>query len=242
MAFIPGLTSHHFTSGSHNSCNTPVLKSSRIHDDGETFDFEWTVRGSKGETYNLWASGNVLERKRDVLYGAREWWGFSCGCSCPNFCKQEHATHTQEPGYQENYVCKHLNAALESVTDDGASLNALEEDAFIPGLTSDHFINGGRPACHEPCLTQADIDYDDGEFYLKWEVKASYEDEHYELWASGNIVLRELPQGNRRWWGFRCGCSCPNFATQQANTLACGETENYVCKHLSAALESVVEE
>ena len=242
MAFIPGLTSQHFTAGSYKSCYPPLLSLAHVESDGETFQFKWTARGSNGETYNLWASGNVLERKREVLHGAREWWGFTCRCSCPNFCKQEHATDTQEPGCQENYVCKHLNAALEGVIDDDASLNVLKDYVYIPGLTCDHFINGGRASCHEPYLTHADVDDDGGQFYLTWEVKSRYEDEHYELWASGNIMLRELPQGNRRWWGFRCGCSCPNFPKQQATTLGCGETDNYVCKHLSAALESVVEE
>mmetsp|Transcript_12358 Transcript_12358/g.18998 ORF Transcript_12358/g.18998 Transcript_12358/m.18998 type:complete len:215 (+) Transcript_12358:351-995(+) len=87
-----------------------------------------------------------------------------------------------------------------------------------------------------------------GAFCFQWEAKShgAYTDTnqrvYHRLYAKGNILKRQSVLGLRQWWGFTCHCSCANFTDHaQCQTRNCGETENYVCGHLHAALLSVID-
>lgn len=102
------------------------------------------------------------------------------------------------------------------------------------------------PVTRTPRLRAATISK--GAFCFQWEAKrgGAYTDTnqrvYHRLYAKGNILKRQSVWGLQQWWGFTCYCSCTNFTDHaQCQTRSCGETENYVCGHLHAALQSVVD-
>mmetsp|Transcript_909 Transcript_909/g.1382 ORF Transcript_909/g.1382 Transcript_909/m.1382 type:complete len:273 (+) Transcript_909:257-1075(+) len=118
----------------------------------------------------------------------------------------------------------------------------------IPGLTFEHFACGndeigshnGSPrsvVTRIPRLKAAQISK--GTFCFEWDAR-DYSST-YNLYAKGNILKRQSVVGLRKWWGFKCHCTCASFAAAEHLTLKVGETENYVCEHLHAALLSVID-
>jgi len=126
----------------------------------------------------------------------------------------------------ELFVCKHLAAALESVIDPDAQEPGedIDKDAAIPGLTQAHFVNVGRIAHFDPVLARSDIDEE--LFNFGRVIKGSY-GEMYELSATGNIVNQNE---------LHVYCSCPHFERVPYTE----DFPKHVCKHLAAALESVL--
>jgi len=180
--------------------------------------------------YTLYAKGNIL--KYQTYVGLRQWWGFQCHCTCPEFIRAQN--YTQHNGETKQYVCTHLHAALLSVIDtegfvkdttppmtmtttraitasNSSSLSYDESDAFnnkdnndngdnnnnntdiimIPGLTTQHFVNGnvlhGGKCYYPPILKRAHIDTY-GCFHFVWEIIGGADAEKsYELGAHGDI-------------------------------------------------------
>lgn len=124
----------------------------------------------------------------------------------------------------------------------------------IPGLSFEHFACGTDETSNSsskdgsvsprsvvtriPRLKDAKIKK--GAFCFQWETRSDGATTH-KLYAKGDIWKRQSVVGLRKWWGFKCRCTCPNFSRAEQLTLKVGETENYVCEHLHAALLSVMD-
>mmetsp|Transcript_6347 Transcript_6347/g.9345 ORF Transcript_6347/g.9345 Transcript_6347/m.9345 type:complete len:312 (-) Transcript_6347:38-973(-) len=242
------------------------------------FCFQWDAKSNSAYTdankrvyYQMYAKGNIL--KRQSVMGLRQWWGFQCRCTCSNF-KRYAQPMALKSGETENYVCEHLHAALLSVIDpegfvidsplvsrnddDIDTFSELEEKkkCFIPGLTSQHFINEGGKCHYPPVVKRADIDRYDY-FHYVWEAIGGYAvNKSYELGVHGTIRAsygeRKVLGARKRDdnihdWDFEAYCSCPAFE-ERCRPLNLSSTDKignwkpkYVCKHLAAALESVID-
>lgn len=258
---IPGLTFEHFTCGNDENTSSngsprsvvtriPRLKAADISKG--TFYFKWDARDSSS-TYKLYARGNIL--KRQSVVGCRKWWGFQCHCTCPNFATSEQLT--LKAGETENYVCEHLHAALLSVIDtEGFVIEAPSR--FIPGLTTQHFVNGnclkGGITLYNPVLKRADIDRY-GYFHFVWEaIDGTDAEKSFELGAHGDIIAAAAkrngdteklpPLEDKNDWGFETYCTCPDFVEQYRRRTVNSQGANrqhYVCKHLATALENSID-
>jgi len=97
----------------------------------------------------------------------------------------------------------------------------------IPGLTARNFQAGSRHSVPEtPKLLQSKVETDSS-FVFLWEAKGSKAGSFYNLSAKGNLIAKDD-------W-FAVECSCPSFHNQHME-----EVPN-VCKHLHAALTSVID-
>jgi hypothetical protein len=229
---IPGLTDAHFKCGSVTPAPAAVsLKTgSKVNRQTGGFHFMWTARESNGESYRLSAEGNIFQNAKP--FRSPGWWGFKCSCTCRQI------PETLQTTERDLIVCKHLYAALSSVVDPSANKPAA---IVVPGLTNEHFINGGFRIRHEPILIKAKVHKNAGHFHLEWKATGTH-GKTYKLWAKGNI-LRDANLNHRcpNWWGFRTHCSCVNYWKQVSQTLSTGHRKNYVCKHLATALSQVVD-
>lgn len=278
-SIIPGLTENHFTCikvKNDNECTTrsrrrgqshrcsPTLTKAKVYGDGKNFYFCWTATSSCGkQKYYMQATGNIIESTQ--WNNSPKWWGFECRCSCKAFSEQEKLTIREN--YMVNYVCDHLQSALEGsvdpkycteVTSAGDQRIPLQDIAIprrenipapsdhkkvtIPGLAEDHFISEFTELiCRShPSATKVQIDSQSGDFDIHWKARGRG-DAFYKLRAAGNIVELEKSYGAQQWWGFSVSCNCPNFLRQRHRCDASGWTENYVCQHLGRALESAID-
>jgi len=115
---IPGLVKEAYVAGSRHSVPSPDLTRSDV--DGTSADFEWKAIGS--DVYKVVAKGSV------VIIG---WSGdgrprfdsesFHATCSCPDGARQR----VESINSGKVYVCKHAEAALDSVLDSAAA-NEIE--------------------------------------------------------------------------------------------------------------------
>ena len=65
---------------------------------------------------------------------------------------------------------------------------------------------------------------------------------YYEVNAWGNILKHQKVKGARKWWGFEVRCSCPDYERRECEKMAkYDDKELIVCKHLDAALCSVID-
>jgi predicted SprT family Zn-dependent metalloprotease len=210
------------------------------------------------------ATGNIAESTQQ-WNNSPKWWGFECRCSCTAFSEQEKRTIREN--YMVNYVCDHLQSALEGSVDPTKYCTAevtsaaadqrmpLQDIAIprrinnpppsdhkkvtIPGLAEDHFMS--EFLCRsQPSATKVQIDSQSGDFDIHWKVRGRG-DAFYKLRAAGNIVELEKSDVAQQWWGFSVSCNCPNFLRQRHRCDASGWTENYVCQHLGMALENAID-
>ena len=135
VAIIPGLTTDHFSRENYGSRrsrsdyyskkNAPKLTKAKVYRDGSSFYFSWNVEATYGEeVFYLQATGNILDSRSSRGYDAPKWWGFECRCSCQEFQEQERKT--MGSNFMINYVCQHLESALESSLDDQTSSGVIE--------------------------------------------------------------------------------------------------------------------
>lgn len=110
LSFIPGLTKEHYIKNSAKSSDTPKLVSSsqRLPTSTQSsFHLNWTAEGSRGESYALSAKGDIVGKEELVVH-----------CECVAFSKRG---ENQTNGKLR--VCKHLQAALDSVVDSTAKFD-----------------------------------------------------------------------------------------------------------------------
>ena len=115
-------------------------------------------------------------------------------------------------------------------------LTPVQSDLFfcsmsktIPGLTASSFRAGSRHSVTEtPTLVQSSVAAEDGSFEFCWTAKGT---QVYTLRASGNLITSDTKKQC-----FSVDCSCPSFANQAMDRVP------NVCKHLFAALTSVLDD
>lgn len=150
------------------------------------------------------------------------------------FCRESDGqTQTKIAAAQQCVSRFHKNFSKITMAD-----RRRKRDHCIPGLVPQAFTRGSRHTAPVPTLDTAELDEETGECNFKWEAKGSLGS--YEITAVGRLIMEVDSYGKPVGRGLKVTCSCPDGQRQAAEAL--DQNRIIVCKHGTAALESVLDE